>query len=238
MSHAGAVSFTPNLAPIMPDDFIPAPDDTFDTWQAKFATWCQLNGATHGLSSDQLTALAALQVAWGYSWTGFQNMETAFHSATQDKTLKRDPYEALCRACAVVINGNATTTNTDRSDAGLTVRADGRTPAPVPDTAPTMQKIDTSSRLILRLFFADSATPDKRAKPAGVHGCDIRQQIGGTAPTDPAAMHQVAMETRSPYRADYDVADIGKTVYFALRWLNTRGEPGPWSEFFTAVVPS
>jgi hypothetical protein len=222
----------------MPDDFIPPPDDSFDTWQKKFNEWCQSNGASHGLTSDQLAALGTLQTAWGYSWAGFQNVETAFHSATQDKTAKRTAYEAACRAAAVVINGNASTTNGNRVDAGLTPRSDTRTPAPVPDTSPTMQKIDTSTRLILRLFFADSATPDKRAKPAGVHGCDIRQQIGGTAPTDPAAMAQVAMETRSPYRADYDVPDIGKTVYFALRWLNTRGEPGPWSEFFTAVVPS
>jgi hypothetical protein len=29
----------------------------------------------------------------------------------------------------------------------------------------------------------------------------------------------------------------GKTVYFALRWENTRGEKGPWSEIMSAIIP-
>jgi hypothetical protein len=41
---------------------------------------------------------------------------------------------------------------------------------------------ETSTRAILRLHFVDSETPDSRAKPAGVKGCEIREQIGGTAP--------------------------------------------------------
>ena len=150
--------------------------------------------------------------------------------------LPKEP--SACRAAAVVINGNSATSNQDRMDAGLTPRSDTRTPAAAPTTPPTLQKLDVSTRAIIRLFFADSTTPDKRAKPAGVHGCDIREQTGGTAPTDPEAMAQVAIETRTPYRADYEITDIGKTVYFALRWLSTRGDPGPWSAFFSAVVPS
>jgi hypothetical protein len=29
----------------------------------------------------------------------------------------------------------------------------------------------------------------------------------------------------------------GKTVYFALRWENTRGEKGPWSAIQIAIIP-
>ena len=94
------------------------------------------------------------------------------------------------------------------------------------------------ARAILRLFIVDAATPDSRAKPAGVQGCEIREQVGGTAPVDPNAMTFLAIETRMPYRADFDAMDIGKTAYIALRWLNTRGEPGPWSAIFNATIPS
>jgi hypothetical protein len=66
----------------------------------------------------------------------------------------------------------------------------------------------------------------------------VRQQVGGTAPTDPEAMPFLAIETRMPYRADFDADEIGKTAYFALRWVNKRGQPGPWSQVFNAVVPS
>ncbi len=45
------------------------------------------------------------------------------------------------------------------------------------------------------------------------------------------------LATRSPFRKAFDLEDVGKTVYFALRWLNTRSEPGSWSPLLTAVVP-
>ncbi len=32
---------------------------------------------------------------------------------------------------------------------------------------------------------------------------------------------------RMPYRADFEPEDIEKRLYFAFRWLNTRGESGP-----------
>ena len=47
----------------------------------------------------------------------------------------------------------------------------------------------------------------------------------------------LAIETRTPYRADFEAGDIGKTFYFALRWLSTRGQPGPWSQVYNAVIP-
>ena len=31
-------------------------------------------------------------------------------------------------------------------------------------------------------------------------------------------------------------ADGGKTAHYMLRWENTRGEPGPWSETASATI--
>jgi len=32
------------------------------------------------------------------------------------------------------------------------------------------------------------------------------------------------------------MADAGKTAYYALRWENTRGETGPWSDVVSATI--
>lgn len=40
----------------------------------------------------------------------------------------------------------------------------------------------------------------------------------------------LATDTKAPYRADLEAADIGKTAYYAMRWVNTRGVPGPRSQ--------
>jgi hypothetical protein len=29
----------------------------------------------------------------------------------------------------------------------------------------------------------------------------------------------------------------GKTVWFRLRWENNRGQKGPWSELYSAIIP-
>ena len=43
------------------------------------------------------------------------------------------------------------------------------------------------------------------------------------------------MATKPSVTAEYRAADGGKAVYM-LRWVNTRGEKGPWSEVTTATV--
>lgn len=220
-------------------DYIPAPDDEFNTYATtKFAPYANTNATALGIAVAQLTALNDALVQWGYAWPGFLNAESAFRAATDEKGTRRGDLEAAIRTIAGKVQTNASVTDAQKSALGITVRKTTRTPAPVPTTTPSIQRIDTSTRGILRLFIVDASTPDSRAKPDGVQGCEIREQIAGTAPTDPNTMAFLAIETRMPYRADFEPTDVGKTVYFAMRWLNTRGEPGPWSAVFNAVIPS
>jgi hypothetical protein len=44
------------------------------------------------------------------------------------------------------------------------------------------------------------------------------------------------MTTRPSFRADFRGADGGKTAVYMARWVNTRGEKGPWSEITAAKV--
>lgn len=54
--------------------------------------------------------------------------------------------------------------------------------------------------------------------------------------TDPTALTFLAMTTGPTLRTDFRAADGGKTAVYMLRWVNTRGEKGPWSEITTARV--
>jgi hypothetical protein len=44
------------------------------------------------------------------------------------------------------------------------------------------------------------------------------------------------MTTKPSFRADFRAADARKTAVDMLRWVNTRGETGPWSEVTTVTV--
>lgn len=46
----------------------------------------------------------------------------------------------------------------------------------------------------------------------------------------------LALDTKTPYLADWTGADTGKVAHYMLRWVNTRGEKGPWSETVSAPI--
>jgi len=80
------------------------------------------------------------------------------------------------------------------------------------------------------------ATPTSKAKPAGVMGAEIWVKCGDAPPTDPSQCGFLALDTRTPYTADYPGTDANKVAYYMLRWVKTRGEKGPWSETVSATI--
>ena len=46
----------------------------------------------------------------------------------------------------------------------------------------------------------------------------------------------VAETTKSPFVNHFNGADAGKMVYYWMRWVNTRGEVGPWSAMVSATI--
>ena len=103
-------------------------------------------------------------------------------------------------------------------------------------TSRPVATVDTSQRLRHIISFVDELTQTSRAKPAGMVGCEIWVKIGGSAPADPSELTYLATDTRSPYVAEFDGADAGKTAYYMLRWVNTRGERGPWSQTISGTI--
>ena len=151
--------------------------------------------------------------------------------AKQTKDAARALLTTAVRAVNNSVQANGTITDAQRAGAGLPVHKTSHTPVPAPQTAPMIFKLD-NEHLVQRLHFVDSATPGSKARPAGAALCEIRQQIvaaGGAAPTDAATMPMLALDSRPPHRTDFDSGDVGKTAYYALRWVSGKGEQGPWS---------
>jgi hypothetical protein len=60
--------------------------------------------------------------------------------------------------------------------------------------------------------------------------------LDSPVPTDPAVLTFLTMTTRPSFRAEFKAGEGGKTAVYMARWVNTRGEKGPWSEVTTATV--
>jgi len=46
----------------------------------------------------------------------------------------------------------------------------------------------------------------------------------------------LSVSSRGNLKTDFPSAEAGKTAYYALRWVSTRGEKGPWSDVASATV--
>ncbi|MGE0481989.1 MAG: hypothetical protein AB7Q17_16125, partial [Phycisphaerae bacterium] len=63
-----------------------------------------------------------------------------------------------------------------------------------------------------------------------------RASASSPAESTPPGFRFLSISTSGTLQTDFSTAEAGRTAYYALRWLSTRGEPGPWSEIAAATV--
>ena len=216
-------------------DFIPAADPDFNTFFPALVQAATANAAVLKLAQADQTTLNGALTAWDAYYPAHLNAQKAATAAAATKTTARSAAEAVIRPLAAQWQANPAVTDALRAQLGITIAKTTHTPSPVPATRPELNA-DTSQRLQITLNFHDTGSTNK-AKPAGVRGCQIWEQIGGTAPLDLTGMSFFATVTRTPGVLTFPATDAGKTVYIIARWENTTGQSGPLSEVLSAVVP-
>jgi hypothetical protein len=106
------------------------------------------------------------------------------------------------------------------------------THAPVPDAGPESRVLSKAEAPgVLRIRY-------EGAKPQGCENCEIRWQVGGTAPAIAQDMKEFDDDSFShnPWKHDFGPGSQGSLIHYALRWVVADGK-SPWSEVRTAVVP-
>jgi hypothetical protein len=220
----------------MKRDYMPSKEAEFYAWVTVFFTYLLANLSRFGISSSVLSPLTSLRDDF------FTKYVIATAPATRTKATvlaKNNAMSALKKALRVFIQEyvsfNHLVTDVDRDNLGLPIRKTSRTPVPVPVTYPWFM-VDSSIIRVLIIYFRDLLS-ENRAKPFGVHGAEIRWGISDTPIINPEDLPHSSFDTRSPFRLEFSGEERGKTVWFCLRWENTRGEKGPWSEIVSAIVP-
>jgi hypothetical protein len=194
------------------------------------------NLAPWGITQNDVAPLQAKQTVWTAAFAKASNKQNRTSADVQAKNDARDEYQNLLRKFnAQWISNNTKVPDSERQRMGLTVRSESRSLAPVPSTRP-VGTIDFGTRLRHSIRFSDEQSPTSRAKPDGVHGCEIWMKLGGEPPKSAKELQFKGVCTRSPFEIEFEGTDGGQTAYFWLRWVNTRGEQGPWSSPLSAMV--
>jgi hypothetical protein len=217
-------------------DFIPHSDGDFNLWQDNLVKTAELNLIPWGIPDDDFAKVKSLQTNWIGTFAKASNKQNRTAADVTAKDDARYDYEKAIRPfVAQWLSNNSKVTDSDRTRMGLTVKSGTRTPVPVPTTSP-VGTVDFSVRQQHTLRYYDEASAHSNAKPDGVHGCEIYMKVDGDAPKDASELSYVGTCTAAPYTVKFDGTKSGKTVYYWLRWVNTRGECGPWSITLSAMV--
>lgn len=160
--------------------------------------------------------------------------QAVFDSKKEAKNDRRKATLAELRDQRNRIYANKNVSDAVLASYNLPPRDTVKTDAPAPSSAP-FGLIDYG-KLKHTIHFRDAAAPDRKAKPAGMQGCEIWHFIGTAAPLSEKDFSYLATDTNSPYEVTYEMEDAGKKVFYLLRWLSKSGERGEWSETLEATI--
>ena len=192
------------------------------------------NSAGLNLTNAEADAIKALNNSFETSLDDWDEAQIAEDSKGQAKKDRRRQVLDELRRQRNVVYADTSISDETLAGYGLPPRDRVQTDSPAPATAP-FGLVDYA-RLKHLIHFRDSETPDRKAKPAGMQGCEIWRYTGNTPPVSDKDFDYLATDTDSPYTANYDLQDAGKKVYYLLRWLSKSGERGEWSETIEATV--
>ena len=217
-------------------DYVPSKDVLFDIWQHNMLEKVEANQDAWGIPAERIASLKTQQTLWAPAFLVASNNRTRSGVDVSNKTDIRKKYEKDLRVfTGEWLSKNSRITNADRISLGITVRLDTQIKAPVPESYPFIFRVDFSMGGQHTIHYVDSETM-RKAKPKGVHGCELWIKKGGEMPVLDSEFTFVALDTRTPYLLKFDYNERGLIVYYRMRWFNKRGQVGPWSEIVRAIV--
>ena len=220
-------------------DYIPDADGQFRAWANNLMDYAESHLADLGLVAADLTQLSNMQADYNAKMTDHITARQAAQSARQAKDSSRNEFKSAIRRLVRQLQASDNVDDPEREAMGITVADTIRTANTAEITTRPIGQVDTNQRLRHKIRFVDESTPTRRAKPAGIMGCEIWVKVaaaGEPAPTSADELSFVAMDTASPYITEFEGADGGKTAHYVLRWVKNGGEKGPWSETISATI--
>jgi len=233
-------------------NYMPRPDGDFSAYSNHYYEAVEKFYNVQGLDPSDLTDLKKALDLWNAAYPAHVAAQQRAEGARAAKQNARLVLEAEIRPVTNFVQGYTKTTDADRATIGISIRDTSKTPAPTPTTRPLVQ-VDHGQRLLHRLRFTDEAVGGgsgprrgRGGKPPGTIGAEVWLALTATGQPAPPlnspsaggseSYRFLSVSSRGNLQTDFTSSDAGKTAYYALRWVSTRGEKGPWSEVAAATV--
>ena len=217
-------------------DYMPYKDSEFDILQNNVYTMSVKNATQWLIPAQHIATLEAPRIRWNAAITAYNDPAKRTSAVTQEKNDAKKAYIAVLRP---FIQGqlmhNDRVSDANRRNLDLPVY-DRKPTRPLPPATRTEMEVKFSQIMRHTLQVRDSESK-RAAKPAHVIGFELWRRIGGDTMPKYDEMQFVEMVIHSPHTLNYTSDERSRTIWYASRWVNTRGEKWPWSALVSAIVP-
>lgn len=217
----------------MAGDYIPHSDGEFLAWVQAWLAYAADHLAEIGLTAEDLAVIRAKTDALEAASGAHATARNAARSCRRASLATRGDLEASIRATTRRVQANPSTTDANRAGLGVTVRNAPPAPAVIQDSRP-VPTVNAAQRLRHEIRWRDERS-GKRARPAGIAGCEVWVKFG-EPPADPSQLRYAGTRGRAEFVAEYPGEQAGQVAHYMLRWVNRRGQTGPWSETVSATI--
>ena len=221
----------------MGKNYIPESDAGFNSWQVNLMSNVASRAPRLNIPSDEVAAVQTKQSRWTTAYAAVLNPATCTKGAVTEKQEARKDYEtALRRLVRTYLTYNPALSDQDREDMGLPVHKTTHTDAPIATDPPDCE-LDTSVPGRVSFHYFGKGSASRKAKPEGQHGAELAWSLGDPAPARWEDLVHSSFDTHTPLTLSFENDQRGQNLYYALRWENTRGKKGPWSNIQSTKVP-
>jgi hypothetical protein len=216
-------------------DYLPTTHARFFEWQSDFYDRLSEKMNSFQIDESKLKPLTAVKSKYELAHQRASNPDLASRADRLERDEREVEYKAEIRLFVNEnIRYNSRVTDYDKQALMLVVPDRSPTPAAVPATHPVI-KVDFSEPSRHTLHIMDESKNGK-AKPAGIKECEIWYKIADEEPARYDDLHYAGSASKPVFLLTFDVPERGKKVWYNARWVNTRGEKGPWGEFENAFI--
>ena len=219
-------------------DYIPLRESEFYPWAKNLVKVTATRGLEWQIPATATQKLNASFAFYDEKYQAAISPASRTAAVVQDKNDARKTFIRDVRDyCRGYLLYNRALTNADRDMLQLPIPDRKPTPKLPPKSVP-QGRIDTSvhQRHTIRVVDTIEIHP-RGGRHDGVAAFETWRFVGNELPTGESCFTYGASSTVTRLVINYALADMGKIACYRFRWLNSRNQPGPWSEIIFAVIP-
>lgn len=215
--------------------FLPTQESALNTWLQNFSTKVSAGPAAYGLSPTDAATIAAAVAAWKNAYETASSPATRTSGAVVAKRGEKKNVVKIVRGYAGMVRSNDSVSSELKLNLGLRLRARRGSPVPVPADAPALALRHMGTGVHELRAGTVNAAP-RRGKPPWATALMVYRAVGEDPVSRAEEAQFLTLVTRARFTSTFDHAQRGQTATYFARWINTKGEPGPWSNAMTAAI--